>query len=333
MAISSIAGIIASAIDIFLVGIPQKTNLGLKAGTLSNYIRKYLDEIVPKDDLNNLFKSIHDTVSESDVGTNEGASLGENLSSASESSNISSSFENTSFSSVTTFYQRLYKVAKAPIIGIVSGICDAISGKMSAMEKYGNVFDVLTNTEKLTPDSDLFKEIALQLSSFNADEFSVSRLPAPFMEVFNLLHIGNIGEQKLTIAEIVQEMYQEGYDLSHYCAMSIPTLMIEVMVRTCYTIKRLKEGQSLKKALAFSTDRRKNHKLATMLFLAHSVATASNIGKITFTNNPLAINYTEMLAFAKYSYCEFRWWLVEKNKYQMEFIDIKIMKNCSESTK
>ena len=35
------AGIISAALDILLVGIPQPTNNGLKAGSLSNYIRNY----------------------------------------------------------------------------------------------------------------------------------------------------------------------------------------------------------------------------------------------------------------------------------------------------
>jgi len=49
-----------------------------------------------------------------------------------------------------------------------------------------------------------------------------------------------------------------------------------------------------------------------MLFVAHTGATAANAGKIAFTQNPVAINYPEWLAFAKYSYIQLKWCLIEK---------------------
>ena len=49
-----------------------------------------------------------------------------------------------------------------------------------------------------------------------------------------------------------------------------------------------------------------------MLFIAHSAATAINAGKIYFTQNPMAINYPQWIAFAKYSYQQLKWMLIEK---------------------
>ena len=49
-------------------------------------------------------------------------------------------------------------------------------------------------------------------------------------------------------------------------------------------------------------NREKNPKLATMLFIGHSAATAVNAGKVYFTQNPMAINYPQWIAFVKYSY-------------------------------
>lgn len=43
IAISAIAGIVGAAVDILMVGIPQKGPEGLEAGTLSNFIRKKFD--------------------------------------------------------------------------------------------------------------------------------------------------------------------------------------------------------------------------------------------------------------------------------------------------
>ena len=49
-----------------------------------------------------------------------------------------------------------------------------------------------------------------------------------------------------------------------------------------------------------------------MLFIAHSGATAINAGKVYFTKNPMAINYSQWIAFAKYSYKQLKWVVVEK---------------------
>ena len=84
------------------------------------------------------------------------------------------------------------------------------------------------------------------------------------MGLFNLFQFGSIGEEEQTIAEIVQGMYYEGYDFIHYCSMSIPVLVTEVIVRISYAIRRLKEGYSLKESIPFSLSREKHPKLATI---------------------------------------------------------------------
>ena len=137
-------------------------------------------------------------------------------------------------------------------------------------------------------------------------------LPAPLMGVFNLFQFGSIGEYEQTVAEIVQGMYYEGYDFIHFCSMSIPVMITEVIVRISYAIKRINEGKSIRDSIPFSLNREKHPKLATMLFIAHSGATAINAGKVYFTKDPLAINYTQWIAFAKYSYKQLKWAIVEK---------------------
>lgn len=149
-------------------------------------------------------------------------------------------------------------------------------------------------------------------------------LPAPLMSLFNLLQLGSIGEYEQTIAEIVQGMYYEGYDFIHFCAMSIPTMIIEVVIRLGYAFKRIKEGHSIKESIPFSLNREKHPKLETMLFIGHSSATAINAGKVAFTKNPLDINYPQWLAFAKYSYSQLKWGIIEKPALRDAYVHNKI---------
>ena len=132
------------------------------------------------------------------------------------------------------------------------------------------------------------------------------------MGVFNLLQFGSIGEEEQTIAEIVQGMYYEGYDFIHFCTLSIPVMIVEVVTRIGYGIKRIKEGHAIKDSIPFSLSKEKHPKLGTMLFIGHSAATAVNAGKVYFTKIPMAINYPQWLAFAKYSYRQLKWVLLEK---------------------
>ena len=145
-------------------------------------------------------------------------------------------------------------------------------------------------------------------------------LPAPLMGLFNLCQFGSIGEEEQTVAEIVQGMYYEGFDFIHFCAQSIPTILIELVTRIGYAVKRIKEGNKVKDSIPISLNREKHPKLATMLFIAHSGATAVNAGKVYFTKNPMAINYPQWIAFAKYSYKQLRWCLIEKPEARQKFI-------------
>ena len=47
--ICGIAGVLAAAVDLLLVGIPEKTKGGIEAGPLSNYIRIKMEEALPPD--------------------------------------------------------------------------------------------------------------------------------------------------------------------------------------------------------------------------------------------------------------------------------------------
>lgn len=57
IAISAIAGIIGAAVDILMVGIPQKGPDGLEAGVLSDFIRKKFDEAFPEVEMEKLANS------------------------------------------------------------------------------------------------------------------------------------------------------------------------------------------------------------------------------------------------------------------------------------
>lgn len=304
VSISALAGIVGAAVDLLLVGIPQKSPEGLTAGKLSDFIRKEFDKKFPPEEMEKLANSKVSKVPY-DAQDNRNTSI--------------------DVDGLSAYYHRLLSLGHDPLLGFVIGVADILSGNMTTIDKNGKIVIQKIAEYADRKEMNIFAALAKQLIHLKSDVTTSMGLPAPLMGLFNLLQFGSIGEAEQTIAEIVQGMYYEGYDFIHFCSMSVPVMLIEVIVRIGYAFKRIKEGHSVKDSIPLSLNREKNPKLPTMLFIAHSAATAINAGKVYFTQNPLAINYPQWLAFGKYSYTQLKWVVLEKpeirDQYVMNILD------------
>lgn len=303
VAIGALAGMVGAAVDILMVGIPEKTPEGLKAGPLSNYIRDYFDRKFPEEEMQKLANS-----KESKVPFD-----------AQDNCHTIIRVEGLS-----AYYHRLLQLGHDPVLGFVFGVADILTGRMTTIDKTGKVVSQVMENYADRKETEIFRALAKQIAHFKSDVTTSMGLPAPFMSMFNLLQFGNIGEYDQTIAEIVQGMYYEGYDFIHFCSMSIPAMLVEVIVRMGYAFKRINEGHAIKDSIPVSLNREKHPKLATMLFLGHSAATAVNAGKVAFTENPMAINYAQWIAFTKYSYSQLKWAVMEKPVMRDAYVTGKI---------
>lgn len=297
--ICAAAGILGAVVDILLIGIPQKTPEGLKGGPLSNYVRDWFNQRFPEEEMKKLANS---KVSKVSFDAQDNRHTTEYV------------------TGLSTYYHRLLSLGHDPILGLIFGVYDILNGKMTTIDKTGKIVSQVMEYYADRKESDIFAAIAKQIIHFKSDITTSMGLPAPLMALFNLLQFGSIGEEEQTIAEIVQGMYYEGYDFIHFCSMSIPTMIIEVIIRLSYGIKRIKEGNSIKNSIPFSLNREKHPKLSTMLFIGHSAATAVSAGKVYFTKNPMAINYPQWVAFAKYSYKQLKWVLLEKPELRDAYV-------------
>ena len=225
---------------------------------------------------------------------------------------------------LSAYYHRLLSLGHDPILGLIFGVFDILTGRMTTIDKTGKFVSQVMENYADRKESNIFAAIAKQFIHFKSDITTSMGLPAPLMSLFNFLQFGSIGEEEMTIAEIVQGMYYEGYDFIHFCSLSIPVMLIEVIIRIGYAFKRIKEGHPVKESIPFSLNRKKHPKLATMLFLGHSSATAINAGKVYFTKNPMAINYPQWIAFAKYSYKQLKWVLFEKPEMRDAYVHGKL---------
>ena len=312
IAISALASIVGAMVDILLTGIPKKSPTGLKGGPLSNYIQDYFDKRFPENEMEKLANSKISKVP-FDAQDNRNTKV--------------------HVEGLSAYYHRLLQLGHDPILGFIFGISDILNGTMTTIDKNGTIVSQVMKNYADRTESDVFSALAKEINHLKSDIRTSMGLPTPLMALFNLLQFGSIGEEEQTIAEIVQGMYYEGYDFIHFCSMSVSTMIIEVIIRLGYAIKRIKEGFSINDSIPFSINRNKNPKLATMLFLGHSGATAANAGKIYFSKNPLAINYPQWLAFGKYSYSQLKWLLYEKPALRNLYVNGKINEELVQTLK
>lgn len=300
VSIAVVAGLLGAIVDIVLIGIPEKGPNGLEAGALSNFIRKKFEEKFNPEEMEKLANSKASKVSFDAQDNRHTTEYVEGLS---------------------AYYHRLLSLGHDPLLGFVFGVYDILHGTMTTIDKKGKIVCQVMENYADRKETDIVSAIIKQINHFKSDITTSMGLPAPLMGLFNLLQFGSIGEENQTIAEIVQGMYYEGFDFIHFCSQSMSTIVIELVVRIGYAVKRVKEGNSIKNSIPISLNREKHPKLGTMLFMAHCEATAINAGKVYFAKNPMAINYPEWLAFAKYSYKQLKWGLVEKPEARNKYVN------------
>ena len=303
IAISAVAGLLGAAVDILMVGIPQKTPTGLSAGKLSDFIRAEFDKKFPEADMQTLANS---KVSKVPYDAQDNRHTTEYV------------------TGLSAYYHRLLSLGHDPLLGFLFGVFDILTGRMTTIDKTGKFVSQVMGNYADRKESDIFAALAKQIMHFKSDITTSMGLPVPLMALFNFLQFGSIGEAEQTIAEIVQGMYYEGYDFIHFCTLSVPVMLVEVVVRMGYAFKRIREGHPIKDSIPISLNREKHPKLATMLFIGQAGAAAVNAGKVYFTQNPMAINYPQWIAFAKYSYSQLKWALVQKPELRDRYIAGKL---------
>lgn len=310
IAIPVAAGLISSLVDTLLVGVPQRTKDGLRAAPLENYVRDWFEKAFPVEDMDRLAQ--------------------QSTAKVPYDAPYSSGFTSEYVEGLYPTMHRLYSIGHDPLLGLIVGTHDILMGEMTTIDKLGKVVcQKMGERYAGREEATVFAALCKQVIHMKTDVNTAMGLPAPLMGLFNLMQFGSIGEEDLTVAEIVQGMYYEGYDFKHFCAQSMPAMLNEVIVRLGYFLKRINEGHSIGESIPLTTNRERRPKLGTMLFVAHSISTGINAGKVAFSKNPMEINYPQWIAFAIYSFKQVKWIAIDKPyrnyKYVMDSLEADII--------
>lgn len=303
-----VAGVLSGAVDSFFGGFVRDADNRNVPGTMTEYVSKLFNKVLPSEKikkLEDLAKVSYDAFNYD----NKGNVIVEEI-----------------VDGLSPLFHHEVSLAHDPILGFVFGVLDMLRGTVTTLDFNGKFHVQMAMGYSDRKAQNLFEAIATvflhMLSDVNGSSNAKSGgmgLPVPFMALFNQIQFGKVGDND-TISELVQSMFYQGYDFRHFCSMSVPVMITEVIVRVSYFAKRLHEGYSFNEAIPVGINHTKKPKLGTMLFIAHSISTAINAGKVAFTENPLNINYPQWLSFARYSVTQLKWVLSEKPKLRDKYI-------------
>lgn len=296
--IPAVAGILSGAVDCAFGGFIRQANGKSIPGPFSDYVSKLFDKALPPEKIKELEKLAKVTYDE-----------------------VNNRTTTVPVDGLSSYFHRLVSLGHDPILGFIFGVLDMLKGTMTTLDFKGKFVIQVMDSYSDRKAQNLFEAISKVFLHMLSDVNTPAGLPVPFMALFNNLQFGSIGKDKLNISEMVKSMYGQGYDFRHFCTMSIPVMITEVIVRISYFAKRLSESYTFEESIPFGLNHEKKPKLGTMLFIAHSAATAINAGKVALTENPLNINYPQWLSFARYSIRQFKWILLDKPQLRDKYVN------------
>lgn len=295
--IAGVSGILAALVDIFLVKIPSRGGLlggsGVEGGSISDFFRDHFkNKFTPKQ------------IRELEVNNRVPYDA------------ATSQFLNENVTGLGPRSHRIQSLGHDPVLGFIFGVKDIMCGSMTAIDAQGKL--IIQQIPNAPSGINIFEALTKQIGHLSSDIGTPAGLPSPFIPLLQMVQVGSFGKRGRTIGELTRTMYGQGYDFGHFLAMSVPVLLIEVLVRTFYFLKRIYEGYDVIESIPFDIPGQpRKPKLQTMLFMAHAIATGVNAGKLMVTNNPLSINFPQWIWFGKSAIQQLRWVSIVKENERL----------------
>lgn len=200
---------------------------------------------------------------------------------------------------------RISSLGHDPVLGFYYGVKDILNGTFTAINNNG---DIITQQRVgIIEPYTIFEAISIQFGHLCSDISTSASLPIPFMSQLMRLK-GNTDVNGLSYPMLIKSMYLKGYNLNHFIAMGVPSMIIEIIIRTSYFVYSLSQGKSFKESLPFNSP-----KLERMLFRSYAIASACNGIKIYASGgNIFAFNPTLYGQMIKYGFGELKRWFTNE---------------------
>ena len=198
---------------------------------------------------------------------------------------------------LTPRVHRLASLGHDPLLGLIFGVIDIISGTCTFIDKSGawQVIDNIRYKGSRNPLQALAKVVVHGFS----DVFTAQGLPPPFMAPFQLVGANSgftlkKGGDSVPVRDVVRYMYANGYDLRHFMTASISPAIAEVILWTYHSVRAYEVNSEPKEAGIPEKLKRDQ-----MQVLTHALLGSANIMKTALYGwNPMAINLAQFQTLA-----------------------------------
>jgi len=270
------AGLVATLLDIVLVGIPQDVVFHSEKYTGSP-LTKWLQEKHRAGDIHARFFKKFEAVAKVPYDAS-----------------IPSAADGL-VSGLRPAIHRLQSLGHDPVVGFLAGVADIMHGTGTYIDKAGKLVQVTTQADSV----DLITAVITEARHLLSDVYTPAGIQPP---LFSLLQIGQIGSPfalgpsgvRVPWTDVARYMYEHGYDLRHFFTMGLTPGLVSAIIRGYWLLNSYATGGT-------AADRKRDHaKLASMLLVGHTVATSGTLIKtgLVFGMNPAALNYNQILAVA-----------------------------------
>ena len=199
---------------------------------------------------------------------------------------------------LTPNVHRLASLGHDPVLGLVFGVGDILSGTCTFIDKSGawRVIDVPGHDGS----SNVLEALVRVVVHGFSDIFTPRGLPPPFMAPFQLISAKSgftlrEGAGTVSVRDVTRYMYANGYDLRHFMTTKMSPAIAEVILGTYHGVRACASGPGIGKAGI--PDKLKREQ---MLALAHGLLASANILKTALYGwNPMAINLAQFQDLAK----------------------------------
>ena len=192
---------------------------------------------------------------------------------------------------------RLASLGHDPLLGLVFGVMDIISGRCTFIDKSGT-WQVINNSGHMDGLNPLEALVMVVVHGFS-DVFTEQGLPPPFMAAFQLVNAKSgftlkEGGDSVPVKDVMRYMYANGYDLRHFMTTAISPAIAEAILWTYHGVRAYGDNSESGK-----TGISEKLKREQMLVLTHSLLGSANILKTALHGwNPMAINLAQFQTLA-----------------------------------
>lgn len=193
---------------------------------------------------------------------------------------------------LTPNVHRLGSPGHDPLLGLVVGVGDILSGTCTFIDKSGN-WRVIDHPGFQGTDDPLEALVRVVVHGFS-DVFTPKGLPAPFMAMFQLVGVKSGFTLKesgdpVPVRDVARYMYANGYDLRHFMTTKISPAISEVILTAYHGVRACADRPEPGEPAIPERLKREQ-----MLVLTHGLLASANILKTALYGwNPMAINLAQ----------------------------------------